>query len=59
MSLVRLRQHQAALAPPDRHAISRTRLGEAHHMLSDVYHWFTEGFDTRDVQDAKALLVTP
>jgi predicted ATPase len=29
---------------------------EAHQMLSDIYHWFTEGFDTRDLQEAKALL---
>jgi hypothetical protein len=25
-------------------------------MLSDIYHWFTEGFDTKDLQEAKALL---
>jgi adenylate cyclase len=24
--------------------------------LSDVYNWFTEGFDTKDLQEAKALL---
>ena len=29
---------------------------EAHSMLSDIYNWFTEGFDTRDLQEAKALL---
>jgi len=29
---------------------------EAHDLLAPVYHWFTEGFDTRDLQDAKALL---
>jgi hypothetical protein len=29
---------------------------EAHQLLSDIYHWFTEGFDTKDLQDAKALL---
>jgi len=29
---------------------------EAHKMLSDVYNWFTEGFDTKDLQEAKALL---
>jgi predicted ATPase len=29
---------------------------EAHGMLSDIYHWFTEGFDTKDLQEAKALL---
>jgi predicted ATPase len=29
---------------------------EAHGMLADVYGWFTEGFDTKDLQEAKALL---
>jgi predicted ATPase/class 3 adenylate cyclase len=29
---------------------------EAHSMLSAVYNWFTEGFDTKDLQEAKALL---
>jgi class 3 adenylate cyclase/predicted ATPase len=29
---------------------------EAHNLLSEVYGWFTEGFDTKDLQDAKALL---
>ena len=29
---------------------------EAHKLLSDVYNWFTEGFDTKDLQEAKALL---
>lgn len=29
---------------------------EAHNVLSEVYHWFTEGFDTKDLQDAKALI---
>jgi adenylate cyclase len=29
---------------------------EAHQMLSEVYGWFTEGFDTKDLQEAKALL---
>jgi predicted ATPase len=29
---------------------------EARQMLSEVYHWFTEGFDTKDLQEAKALL---
>jgi predicted ATPase len=31
---------------------------EAHDLLSKVYAWFTEGFDTADLQDAKALLDT-
>jgi hypothetical protein len=25
-------------------------------MLTDIYNWFTEGFDTADLKDAKALL---
>jgi hypothetical protein len=25
-------------------------------MLSEIYGWFTEGFETRDLQEAKALL---
>jgi predicted ATPase len=29
---------------------------EAHAMLADIHNWFTEGFDTRDLKDAKALL---
>ena len=29
---------------------------EAHSMLSEIYNWFTEGFDTKDLQEAKALL---
>jgi class 3 adenylate cyclase/predicted ATPase len=30
----------------------------AHHLLAPVYNWFTEGFDTRDLTEAKALLDT-
>jgi predicted ATPase len=29
---------------------------EAHDLLAPVYGWFTEGFDTADLQEAKALL---
>jgi predicted ATPase len=29
---------------------------EAHDLLAGVYAWFTEGFDTADLQEAKALL---
>jgi predicted ATPase len=29
---------------------------EAHALLSEIYNWFTEGFDTADLQEAKALL---
>jgi len=44
-NLARLWQHQGKKA-------------EAHTMLSEIYHWFTEGFDTKDLQEAKALLDT-
>ena len=29
---------------------------EARQMLVDIYGWFTEGFDTKDLQEAKALI---
>jgi predicted ATPase/class 3 adenylate cyclase len=32
------------------------RRDEACTMLAEIYSWFTEGFDTRDLKDAKALL---
>jgi predicted ATPase len=43
MSLARLWQQQG----------KRT---EAYELLAPIYGWFTEGFDTADLQDAKALL---
>ena len=43
MSLCRLLQQQG-------------REEEGRQMLADVYGWFTEGFDTPDLQDAKTLL---
>jgi len=32
------------------------RQEEARQMLAEIYDWFTEGFDTMDLQEAKALL---
>jgi predicted ATPase len=43
MSLARLWQQQG-------------KRQEAHDLLAPVYSWFTEGFDTLDLQEAKALL---
>ena len=43
MSLARLWQQQGKKA-------------EARRLLAEVYNCFTEGFDTKDLQDAKALL---
>ena len=42
-ALARLWQHQG-------------KQSEADELLAPVYGWFTEGFDTADLQDAKALL---
>ena len=35
---------------------SQGRRDEARKMLAEIYGWFTEGFDTADLKDAKALL---
>jgi hypothetical protein len=35
---------------------SQGKKAEAHQMLSEVYNWFTEGFDTKDLQEAKTLI---
>jgi len=32
------------------------RRDEARELLASVYNWFTEGFDTLDLKEAKALL---
>jgi predicted ATPase len=32
------------------------KAGQAHELLAPVYGWFREGFDTRDLKEAKALL---
>jgi predicted ATPase len=45
MSLSRLWQQQGKEA-------------EARQMLGEIYGWFTEGFETKDLQQAKALLET-
>ena len=43
VSLARLRRDQG-------------RSAEAHDLLGPIYGWFTEGFDTPDLKEAKALL---
>lgn len=43
MSLSRLRQQQG-------------RRDDARQLLTEIYDWFTEGFDTADLQEARALL---
>jgi predicted ATPase len=43
VSLARLRRDQG-------------RRAEARDLLAPIYGWFTEGFDTRDLKEAKTLL---
>lgn len=35
---------------------SQGKATEARAMLAEIYGWFTEGFDTADLKDAKSLL---
>ena len=35
---------------------SQGKIAEARDLLAPVYDWFTEGFDTADLKEAKALL---
>ena len=35
---------------------SQGKVHQACELLAPVYGWFTEGFDTRDLKEAKALL---
>jgi predicted ATPase len=56
-------RRQEAKALELRAAMSLSRLwqqqgkrAEAHALLAPIYGWFTEGFDTADLQEAKALL---
>ena len=39
-----------------RHWRSQGKVRQARELLAPVYEWFTEGFDTRDLKEAKALL---
>jgi predicted ATPase len=60
---IELARVQSAKAWELRATISLARLrssegnrDEARAMLAEIYGWFTEGFDTADLIDAKALL---
>lgn len=55
--------HQQAKSLELRASLSLARLWQqqdkrtqAYDLLAEIYGWFTEGFDTRDLQEAKALL---
>jgi len=62
-SAIEIAQRQKARAWELRATMSLARLlvtqgrrDEARAMLAEIYGWFTEGFDTADLKDAKALL---
>jgi hypothetical protein len=42
--------------PRSRHWRDQGKVQQARDLLGPVYGWFTEGFDTRDLKEAKALL---
>ena len=61
---LRIARNQQAKSWELRAAMSMARLWrnqgkvqQARELLAPVYGWFTEGFDTRDLKEAKALLM--
>jgi predicted ATPase len=51
------RPSRRGAAPADRGLGSAEgKRHEARELLAPIYYWFTEGFDTADLQEAKALL---
>jgi predicted ATPase len=63
LKAIAIAQKQQAKSSELRATVSLARLWqrqgkqhEAHLTLSEIYNWFTEGFDTKDLQEAKALL---
>ena len=62
-SAIAIAKQQGAISPTLRAATSLARFwaeqGErrkAHDLLGGIYGWFSEGFDTPDLRDAKILL---
>jgi len=63
LKAIEIAQQQQAKSLELRAVMSLSRLwqqqgkkSEAHSLLAEIYGWFTEGFDTTDLQEAQALL---
>jgi class 3 adenylate cyclase/tetratricopeptide (TPR) repeat protein len=63
LTAIDIARQQQAKSPELRATVSLARLWQsqgkqqaARAMLSEIYGWFTEGFDTKDLKEAKALL---
>jgi adenylate cyclase len=63
LKAIDIARHQSAKSLELRATMSLARLwqqqgkkAEARQMLAEVYNWFTEGLDTKDLQEAKAFL---
>ena len=63
LKAIDIARQQQAKSLELRATVSLTRLWQqqgktkqAHNVLLDIYGWFTEGFDTKDLQEAKTLL---
>jgi predicted ATPase len=63
LKAIEIAQRQQAKSLELRAVMSLSRLWqqqgkkeEARELLAEIYGWFTEGFDTKDLQEAKALL---
>jgi len=63
LKAIEIASHQQAKSLELRAVMSLSRLWQkqgrkpdAQQILANIYGWFTEGFDTRDLKDAKALL---
>jgi predicted ATPase len=63
LKAIEIAQRQQAKSLELRATMSLARLWQqqgkeekARQMLAEIYHWFTEGLDTKDLHDAQALL---